>query len=107
MVLTFSKGDPLDEDVRDALPRPPLPEVNQLRGRIGLDMSTISEIGQGGSTSTEYGMVLRIDATRLFGTHWNLQGFWRGSLQRGSTPSQPTLQDLINRTYLMNVTYIN
>lgn len=107
MVLTFSKGDPLDEDVRDALPRPPLPEVNQLRGRIGLDMSTISEIGQGGSTSTEYGMVLRIDATRLFGTHWNLQGFWRGSLQRGSTPSQPTLQDLINRTYLMNMTYIN
>jgi len=107
MVVTFSEGDPLDEDVREALPRPPLPEINQIRGRIGFDMSFITELGQGGATSSEYGMAVRMDATRLFGTHWNLAGFWRGSLQRGSTPSQPTLQDLINRTYLMSLTYIN
>lgn len=107
MVVTFSQGDPLDEEVRETLPRPPLPEVNQARGRVGFDMSMIQQLGQGGSTSMEYGMVLRADFTRLFGTHWNLIGYWRGSLQAFSTPSQPTLQDLINRTYLMSMSYIN
>ena len=107
MVVAFSEGDPLDEEVRNAIPRPPLPEINQARGRIGFDMSTIREVGQGGSTSTEYGMVLRADITRMFGTYWSLNGYWRGSLTRGSTPSQPTLQDLINRTYLMSASYVS
>jgi len=107
MVVTFSQGEPLDEEVRNAIPRPPLPEVNQVRGRIGFDMSMIREIGQGSSTSTEYGMVLRADFTRIYGTHWNLNGYWRGNVQASSTPSQPTLQDLINRTYLMSASYIN
>ena len=107
MVVTFSEGDPLDEEVRDAIPHPPLPEVNQRRGRIGFDMSMIQQLGQGSATSSQYGMVLRADFTRILGSHWNLLGYWRGSLQRGSSPSQPTLQDTINRTYLMSMTYIN
>ena len=107
MVVSFSAGDPLDEEVRDAIPRPPLPEVNQMRGRIGIDVSTITELGQGGSTSGEYGMILRADFTRILGSYWNLNGYWRGSLQTGSGPSQPTLQDLINRTYLMSFHYSN
>jgi hypothetical protein len=107
MVIAFTQGDPLDEEVRNAIPRPPLPEVNQIRGRIGFDLSTIQQLGQGSASSTEYGLVFRADATRIFGTHWNLNGYWRGTLQSGSTPSQPTLQDLVNRTYLMSLTYIN
>ena len=107
MVISFTEGDPLDEEVRAALPRPPLPEVNQIRGRIGFDVSTIRQIGQGGGTSNSYGMVFRADFTRIFGTHWNLNGYWRGNLQTNSAASQQTLQDLINRTYLMNLTYIN
>jgi hypothetical protein len=107
MVISFSEGDPLDEEVRDSIPRPPLPEVNQVRGRVGFDMSQISQLGQGSSTSTEYGMVVRADITRMFGSHWNLNGYWRGNIAKGSTPSQPTLQDTINRTYLMSLTYIN
>lgn len=107
MVVTFTEGDPLDEEVRNTVPRPPLPEINEARGRIGFDMSTINQLGQGSSTSTEYGMVFRGDFTRIWGTHWNLNGYWRGNLQHSSTPSQPTLQDLINRTYLMNATYVN
>ncbi len=107
MVVTFSEGDPLDEEVRDAIPRPPLPEVNQMRGRIGFDMSSTQELGQGGSTSTAYGMIFRADFSRIMGTHWNLNGYWRGSRETSSTPSQPTLQDLLNRTYLMSLSYIN
>ena len=107
MVVTFSEGDPLDEEVRDAIPHPPLPEVNQMRGRIGFDMSMIQQLGQGSTTSSQYGMVLRTDFTRILGTHWNLNGYWRGSLRSSSRQSQPTLQDTINRTYLMSMTYIN
>jgi hypothetical protein len=107
MVVSFTQGDPLDEEVRNAIPRPPLPEVNQIRGRIGFDLSKITQLGQGGTTSNEYGMIFRADFTRIFGTHWNLNGYWRGSFQTGSSPSQPTLQDLINRTYLMTLAYIN
>ena len=107
MVVTFSEGDPLDEEVRDAIPRPPLPEVNEMRGRIGFDMSTISQLGQGGSSSSTYGMIFRGDFTRIMGTHWNLNGYWRGSLQSNSAPAQATLQDSINRTYLMSLSYIN
>ncbi len=107
MVISFSEGDPLDDEVRDTIPRPPLPEVNQIRGRLGFDASTITERGQGGITTTEYGMVFRADFTRILGTHWNLNGYWRGELQSGSTPSQPTLQDVLNRTYLMSLSYIN
>jgi hypothetical protein len=36
-VITFTEGDPLDEEVRTFLPRPPMPSVNRARGRIGLD----------------------------------------------------------------------
>lgn len=107
MVISFSEGDPLDEEVREALPRPPLPEVNQLRGRIGFDVSMIQQLGQARSTSKQYGMVFRADFTRIFGTYWNLNGYWRGNLRTSSASTQTTLQDLMNRTYLMNLTYVN
>jgi len=107
MVVSFSEGDPLDEEVREAEPRPPLPEVNQIRGRIGVDVSTIQQLGQGGGSSSEYGAVFRADFTRIMGSHWNLNGYWRGTLQRGQGGSQQSLQNLLNRTYLMSLSYIN
>jgi hypothetical protein len=106
MVISFSEGDPMDEEVRDTIPRPPLPEVNEARGRFGFDMSTIQELGQSSSTTTQYGMVVRADMTRMLGTHWNLIGYWRGTLHQSSA-SQSTIQDTVNRTYLMSLSYIN
>ncbi len=107
MVVSFTEGDPLDEEIREAQPRPALPEVNQIRGRLGFNLDTIQEIVQGGATSNEIGMIFRADFTRMFGTHWNLVGYWRGSFQKSSSSSQQTLQNLINRTYLMSLSYIN
>ena len=107
MVISFTQGDPLDEEAREEEPRPPLPEVNQMRGRIGFDVSSIQQLGQTPSTSNEYGMVFRADFTRMFGTHWNLNGYWRGQFQTNSALAQATLQDTINRTYLMSLSYIN
>lgn len=107
MVVSFTEGDPLDEEVREELPRPPLPEVNEARGRIGFDVSTIRSLGQGSTASTVYGAVARADITRIWGSHWNLNGYWRGQFQSAKTPSQASIQDLINRTYQMSLTYIN
>ncbi len=107
MIISFTEGDPLDEEVREAQPHPPLTEINQARGRIGFDLSTIKGLGQSNMSSTVVGMVLRADITRIYGTHWNLNGYWRGRLQTSSRPSQPSLQDLMNRTYQMSLSYIN
>jgi hypothetical protein len=52
-------------------------------------------------------MVFRGDITRIGGTYWNLSGYWRGELTKASVASQQTLQNLINRTYHLNVTYDN
>ncbi|MDE3106288.1 MAG: hypothetical protein KGK08_14050 [Acidobacteriota bacterium] len=107
MIISFTEGDPLEEDIRTDEPRPPLPEINQARGRIGLDTSVIRGLSGNTTTASTLGMVVRADINRIHGTYWNLNGFWRGTLQNAATPSQPTMQDLINRTYLMSATYVN
>lgn len=106
-VITFTEGDPLDEEVRAELPRPPLPSVNRARGRIGVDYMGTSTHGAAGTTSSDIGMVMRTDITRIGGTYWNLSGFWRGRLTSQSPAGQQTLQDLINRTYHLSMTYDN
>lgn len=106
MVISFTDGDPMDEEVRDNVPRPPLPEINEMRGRFGFDMSTIQSLGAGGGSSSQYGAVMRADFTRLFGSHWNLNGYWRGTFQHVPA-GQQSMQDVINRTYLMSLSYIN
>jgi hypothetical protein len=106
-VISFTEGDTLDEEAREEIPRPPLPSVNRARGAIGFDyMGTVSH-GTAGSMSSDLGMVVRTDITRMGGTYWNLSGYWRGRLDSRSSTGQPTLQDLINRTYHLGMTYDN
>ncbi len=106
-VISFTEGDTLDEEARAVVPRPPLPSVNRARGRIGFDyMDTISH-GTTSVTSSDVGVVFRGDITRIGGTYWNLSGYWRGRLTKQSAASQQTLQNLINRTYHLNLTYDN
>jgi hypothetical protein len=107
MVVSFNLGDPLDEEVRESIPHPPLPEINQARLRFGLDISSIRGLGSGGFTSTTLGAVLRANVTRMNGTYWNLDGYWRGRIQSTAAPAQASIQDLINRTYQMALTYVN
>jgi len=106
-LVTFTELDPLDEEVRENLPKPPLPEVNRMRGRVGFEYGNLQQSG-GGTGSSQVGFMLRIDSTRLAGTHWNLSGYYRGRLisERGGTRPQ-TINDLINRTYHLSFTYDN
>lgn len=108
-VLTFSEGDPLEEEVRDSMPRPPSPAVNRARGRIGFDYSGVRSRTGGSSSSTAVGVVLRADVTRIAGTFWNFSGYWRGRLNSRSSGSgqTQTLLDLIQRTYHLQFDYVN
>ncbi|MBZ5540564.1 MAG: hypothetical protein LAN61_08610 [Acidobacteriia bacterium] len=107
-VLSFTTGDPLDEEVREALPRQrPLPEINRARGRIGVEYSSVYGRGSTASSNSELGLVLRADMTRLGGSYWNFSGYWRGRLNHHSGSQPQTINDLINRTYQLNFVYNN
>jgi hypothetical protein len=81
---------------------------NRVRGRFSLDYSTLRMSDSEGGSSSRFGFSLRLDATRIAGTHWNVQGYYRGRLQsRTDFAGRETLTDLINRTYHLNIAYSN
>jgi hypothetical protein len=106
-VVSFTDGDPLDEEARKYVSKPPLPEINHLRGRIAFEQDSIIDHGVGGATSMQEGMVLRADMTRMGGTYWNFTGYWRGRLDSTTGGSTQTLNDLLNRTYTIGLSYNN
>jgi hypothetical protein len=107
-VISFSEGgDALDEEARAFVPRPPLPSVNRASGRFGFDYSGTKSNDASQASSSSIGAVVRADFTRIGGTYWNLRGYWRGRLSSTSAASQQTLQDLLNRTYHLGLTYEN
>jgi hypothetical protein len=106
-VISFSEGDTLDEEAREEVPRPPLPSVNRARGRIGLDYVTTMSQGTSSMTSTNLGVAFRGDITRIGGTYWNLSGYYRGRLTSQNGGGVQTVQDLINHTYHLSMTYDN
>jgi len=106
-VISFTEGDTLDEEARQEIPRPPLPSVNRARGRFGFDSIETFSHGTSSLNSTNLGVVFRGDITRIGGTYWNLSGYWRGRLTKETAASQQTLQETLNRTYHLNLTYDN
>jgi hypothetical protein len=110
VTVSFTEGDPLDEEVRETkVPRVMSPPIeNQMRGRIGFDYGGISQ--SGGLTSNQMGVVVRADMRRIGGTYWNFSGYWRGRLTSqgsGTSVAPITLTDLINRTYHLGFYYDN
>jgi hypothetical protein len=106
-VVSFGDDDPIEEELREFVPRPPLPEINRIRGRISFENNSIQD-RTGGGTSNEQGMALRADMTRIGSTYWNFTGYWRRRRNsRGRGPDQTTLVDLINRTYHIGLFYNN
>jgi len=106
-VISFTEGDTLDEEARAEVPRPPMPSVNRARGRVGIDYLGTSFHGATGGTSMNLGLMARMDMTRIAGTYWNLSGYWRGRLNSNSFAGTRTIQDMINRTYHLSMTYDN
>ena len=80
---------------------------SRIQGRIGLDYSSITSTGSTPGVSTQRGISFQSDMTNLFGTHWNLQGYWRGRVTRHSQFQEPTIEDTLNKTYTMQLYYDN
>jgi hypothetical protein len=76
-------------------------------GRIGLDYSGISSHGSTPGSSLQLGMSLQSDIQHIMGTHWNLEGYWRGRINRHSQFQDPTIEDTLNKTYTMQLYYDN
>ena len=108
-VISFTEGgDALDEEAHAEVPRPPLPSVNHARGRIGFDYMGTKSLDSSQFAGKDVGLVLQADFTRIGGTYWNLNGFWRGQINSNSSAfEQQTLQNLLNRTYHLGLTYDN
>lgn len=106
-VISFTEGDPIDEEAREYVPRPPLPEVNRLRGRVSYESSLITDHYFPGAGSQQHGIALRADMTRIGGTFWNVTGYLRTRLTQSRLGSQETISDLMNRTYHMGIYYNN
>lgn len=80
---------------------------NRIRARVGLDYTGIRSTGSTAGSSREIGLSLQTDMTRIGGTYWNLQGYWRGRLTTNSQPDEDTLQDYLDRTYIIQLYYDN
>ena len=111
IILTFTYGDPLEEEVRTVQERKQLQEspVGRVRGRIGFDYGGIHEAG--GLNSKQLGLVIQSDISNIGGTYWNFRGYWRGNMNVSSSSppgaNTTTLTDLINRTYQIGLFYQN
>jgi hypothetical protein len=76
-------------------------------GRIGFDYSGISSGGSTPGTSVQVGLSFQSDIRHILGTHWNLEGYWRGRINRHSQFQETTLQDSLKKTYIMELYYDN
>ena len=109
IVMTFTYGDPLEEEIRTVQEQKQLREspVGRVRGRIGIDYGGIHEAG--GLNSKQVGLSSSSDISNICGTYWNFKGYWRGNMNvSSSTPpgaNTTTLTDLLNRTYQIGLFY--
>ena len=103
---SFTSGSSLSEPTRARTQGIPEPE-SRIRARVGFDYSGLSASGSSIGSSSQVGFVARTDMTRIAGTHWNLEGYWRGRMTRRSRTGEDTLQDMLNKTYTMQLTYDN
>ena len=76
-------------------------------GRIGFDYSGISSSGSTPGTSTQVGMSFQSNIKHLLGTHWNLEGYWRGRVNQHSQFQEATIEEALNKTYTMQLYYDN
>jgi hypothetical protein len=109
ILMTFTYGDPLDEEVRETREAQVtrLTPMQRSQGRIGFDYGGTNE--PGGFSSRQMGLVIDADMRNIGGTFWNFVGSWRGNFGTSNTTlagsGTQTLTDLVNRTYRIGLTY--
>jgi hypothetical protein len=104
---SFVRGNTMMSRAGDARPAEFSADNGRIRTRIGLDYSAIHSSGSTPGSTSERGLSIQTDMTHIAGTHWNLQGYWRGRLTNTSQPDEKTMQDYLDRTYIMQLYYDN
>ena len=108
-IVTFTdleEGNPLEEEQREYVPRPPLHEINRASGYVSVQQNSLFDRNLG-TSSLQEGLAIRADMTRIDGSYWNFNGYWRGRVNSRGRRDQQTLTDLLNRTYQIGFTYNN
>lgn len=82
-------------------------EEGRIRARVGFDYSGITSTGSTFGRSSSIGLAINTDTTQIAGTHWNLQGYWRERWTTNSQPEEQTLENYLDRTYLIQMSYDN
>jgi hypothetical protein len=105
-IVEFKQGDPLDREMREEIPRPPLREVDRFTGRVAYERDVIVDRSAAGITSGQNGISLRFDLTRIGGSYWTLGGYWRARLSSRRQPaSTEPLRDVMQRVYQFGLRY--
>ncbi len=104
-IVEFRGDDPLEEELRKYLPKPPLPEVNRFGGRIGFEQDSILDRSASRLNSHQQGITFRFDFTRIGNTYWNLDGYWRARLTSKRAAEQQPLTDVLQRVYHFGLRY--
>ena len=107
-IVSFTDGDPIEQEQRDYVPRPPSPEVNRAQGRVSYEYNSVLDHTSHTATGQQ-GMAVAADISRIGGSYWNLTGYWRGRLNSryGSTLQGQTIRDMVSRTYHIGIYYNN
>ena len=95
------------ESIRSSQGVRPSAQEGWIRARVGFDYSGMTSGGSTPGRSTSFGLTINTDTTQIAGTHWNLQGYWRERLTTNSQPDEQTLQNYLDRTYLIQMRYDN
>jgi hypothetical protein len=97
-----------ETEPRQAKLRVPVsPEDSRIQARFGLDYSGIQSSGSTPGSSSQLGFSFRADMTRIAGTYWNLQGYMRERLTSNSQPEEETIENYLDRTYIIQLYYDN
>jgi hypothetical protein len=106
-VVEFRDDDPLEAELRENLPKPPLPEVNRLGGRIGFEEDGTFDHSPAHLNSQQQNVTFRFDFTRIGNTYWSLDGYWRARLNstNSADPNQQSFNDLLQRVYHFGLRY--
>jgi len=83
------------------------PRDSRMMARIALDYSGISSSGSTVGSSSSMGLSFQTDMKQIGGTHWDLQGYWRGRFTTNSQPDEGTIDDYLDRSYIIQLSYDN
>lgn len=107
-IIEFTGDDPLEEELRENVPHPPLREENHLSGRVGFEQDSIFDRSGAGLHSHQQGVVFRFDYTRIGNSHWSLGGYWRARINSTKRPrEQESINDVLQRVYHFGLRYDN